>query len=153
MDDVLTNITDLFLGNGLIIVIGCFVVGMFLKGSIKDLPNKFIPYINIVVAIVLGFVIPGTFEDEFIVSKIIILSFLGLSSVGLYEILCIMIKDRFSIDIKQLYNNIIKSKENPQDQMQKDILNEEDDNGDYWEFFSIYIYTRIVILVYNFLLA
>ena len=131
MDDVLTNITDLFLGNGLIIVIGCFVVGMFLKGSIKNLPNKFIPYINIVVAIVLGFVIPGTFEDEFIVSKIIILSFLGLSSVGLYEILCIMIKDRFSIDIKQLYNNMIKSKENTQDQMQKDILNEEDDNGDY----------------------
>lgn len=131
MDDVLTNITDLFLGNGLIIVIGCFVVGMFLKGSIKNLPNKFIPYINIIVAIVLGFVIPGTFEDEFIVSKIIILSFLGLSSVGLYEILCIMIKDRFSIDIKQLYNNMIKSKEDTQDQMQKDILNEEDDNGDY----------------------
>ena len=131
MDDVLTNITDLFLGNGLIIVIGCFVVGMFLKGSIKNLPNKFIPYINIVVAIVLGFVIPGTFEDEFIVSKIIILSFLGLSSVGLYEILCIMIKDRFSIDIKQIYNNMIKSKEDTQDQMQKDILNEEDDNGDY----------------------
>ena len=131
MDDVLTNITDLFLGNGLIIVIGCFIVGMFLKGSIKNLPNKFIPYINIIVAIVLGFVIPGTFEDEFIVSKIIILSFLGLSSVGLYEILCIMIKDRFSIDIKQLYNNIIKSKENPQDQMQKDILNEENDNSDY----------------------
>ena len=131
MDDVLTNITDLFLGNGLIIVIGCFIVGMFLKGSIKNLPNKFIPYINIIVAIVLGFVIPGTFEDEFIVSKIIILSFLGLSSVGLYEILCIMIKDRFSIDIKQLYNNIIKSKENPQDQMQKDILNEENDNN-YW---------------------
>ena len=153
MDDVLTNITDLFLGNGLIIVIGCFVVGMFLKGSIKNLPNKFIPYINIIVAIVLGFVIPGTFEDEFIVSKIIILSFLGLSSVGLYEILCIMIKDRFSIDIKQIYNNMIKSKGDTQDQMQKDILNEEDDNGDYWEFFSIYIYTRIVILVYNFLLA
>lgn len=153
MDDVLTNITDLFLGNGLIIVIGCFIVGMFLKGSIKNLPNKFIPYINIIVAIVLGFVIPGTFEDEFIVSKIIILSFLGLSSVGLYEILCIMIKDRFSIDIKQLYNNMIKSKENTQDQMQKDILNEENDNSDYWEFFSIYIYTRIVILVYNFLLT
>ena len=131
MDDVLTNITDLFLGNGLIIVIGCFIVGMFLKGSIKNLPNKFIPYINIIVAIVLGFVIAGTFEDEFIVSKIIILSFLGLSSVGLYEILCIMIKDRFSIDIKQLYNNIIKPKENTQDQMQKDILNEENDNSDY----------------------
>lgn len=131
MDDILTNITDLFLGNGLIIVIGCFVVGMFLKGSIKNLPNKFIPYINIVVAIILGFVIPGTFEDEFIISKIIILAFLGLSSVGLYEVLCIVIKDRFSIDIKQIYNNMVKNKEEAQSQMQKDILNEEDNNSDY----------------------
>lgn len=131
MDDILTNITDLFLGNGLIIVIGCFVVGMFLKGSIKNLPNKFIPYINIVVAIIFGFVIPGTFEDEFIISKIIILAFLGLSSVGLYEVLCIVIKDRFSIDIKQIYNNMVKNKGEAQSQMQKDILNEEDNNSDY----------------------
>lgn len=131
MDDVLTNTTDLFLGNGLIIVIGCFVVGMFLKGSIKNLPNKFIPYINMIVAIVFGFIIPGTFEDEFIISKIIILAFLGLSSVGLYEILCIMIKDRFSIDIKQIYNNMIKPKKDTQNQMQKDILNKENNNSDY----------------------
>ena len=47
MDDILTNITDLFLGNGIIIIIGCFVIGMFLKGSVKKLSNKYIPYINI----------------------------------------------------------------------------------------------------------
>ena len=28
--------------------------------------------------------------------------FLGLSSVGLYEALCIILKDRFSIDVKKI---------------------------------------------------
>lgn len=106
MDDILTYITDLFLGNGVIIILGCFVIGMFLKGSLKKVPNKYIPYINAIVAVILGFLIPGTFDDEPIVSKIIILAFLGLSSVGLYEALCTAVKDRFSIDIKKIYSNI-----------------------------------------------
>lgn len=107
MNDILTYITDLFLGNGVIIILGCFVVGMFLKGSLKKLPNKYIPYINTLVAIVLGFLIPGTYDEEPIVSKIIILAFLGLSSVGFYEAICTAVKNRFSIDINKIYNNII----------------------------------------------
>lgn len=107
MDDILTNVSDLFLGNGIIIVIGCMLVGTIIKGSIKKIPNKFIPYINAIVAIILGFMIPGTCEGESIVSKVVILAFLGLSSVGLYEALCIAIKERFSIDIKRIYNNIV----------------------------------------------
>ena len=107
MDDILTNITDLFLGNGIIIIIGCLVVGMFLKGIFKSIPNKFSPYINAIVAVILGFIIPGTFEDEFIISKIILLIFIGFSSVGLYETLCLLIKDRFSVDIKKIYNNLV----------------------------------------------
>lgn len=107
MDDILTYITDLFLGNGIIIILGCFVVGMFLKGSLKKLPNKYIPYINTLVAIVLGFLIPGTYDEEPIVSKIIILAFLGLSSVGFYEAICTAVKNRFSIDINKIYNNIV----------------------------------------------
>jgi hypothetical protein len=107
MDDILTYISDLFLGNGVIIILGCFVVGMFLKGSLKKLPNKYIPYVNTIVAIVLGFLIPGTYDEEPIVSKIIILAFLGLSSVGFYEAICTAVKNRFSIDINKIYNNII----------------------------------------------
>jgi len=109
MDDILTYITDLFLGNGVIIILGCFVVGMFLKGSLKKLPNKYIPYINALVAIVLGFLIPGTYDEEPIVSKIIILAFLGLSSVGFYESICTAVKNRFSIDINKIYNNIVNT--------------------------------------------
>ena len=109
MDDILTYITDLFLGNGIIIILGCFVIGMFLKGSLKKLPNKYIPYINTLVAIVLGFLIPGTYDEEPIVSKIIILAFLGLSSVGFYEAICTAVKNRFSIDINKIYNNIINT--------------------------------------------
>ena len=104
MDDILTNITDLFLGNGIIVILGCFVIGMFLKGSIRKLPNKYIPYVNAVIANILGFMIPNTFDDEPVISKIIILAFLGLSSVGLYEAICTAVKQRFSIDINKIYN-------------------------------------------------
>lgn len=120
MDDILTNITDLFLGNGIIIIIGCFVIGMFLKGSVKKLSNKYIPYINVIVAIILGFIIPGTFDDEFIVSKIIILSFLGLSSVGLYEAICVIVKERFSINIHNIYNNNLNDNNSKESQTQED---------------------------------
>ena len=133
MDDILTNITDLFLGNGIIIIIGCLVVGMFLKETFKRIPNKFIPYINAIVAVILGFIIPGTFEDEFIVSKIILLIFIGFSSVGLYEALCLLIKDRFSVDIKKIYNNLINSRNKNEaiDQTQEDVPHSTyEDNND-----------------------
>ena len=109
MDEILTYVTDLFLGNGIIIILGCFIVGMFLKGSFKNFPNKYIPYVNALVAIILGFLIPGTYDEEPIVSKIIILAFLGLSSVGFYEAICTAVKNRFSIDINKIYNNIVNT--------------------------------------------
>ena len=65
MDDILTNITDLFLGNGIIIIIGCLVVGMFLKGTFKSIPNKFIPYINAVIAVILPILL-HKLEDFFL---------------------------------------------------------------------------------------
>ena len=76
MDNILTSISDLFLGNGIVIIIGCMIVGLFVKGSFKKVPNKYIPFINIGISIILGFMIPGTFEDKDIVSKVIILMFL-----------------------------------------------------------------------------
>lgn len=102
MDNILTSISDLFLGNGIVIIIGCMIVGLFVKGSFKKVPNKYIPFINIGISIILGFAIPGTFEGKDIVSKVILLMFLGLSSVGLYESFCIILKNRFSIDIKKI---------------------------------------------------
>jgi hypothetical protein len=39
------------------------------------------------------------------VSKVIILAFLGLSSVGLYESLCIIVKKRFDIDIAEIISH------------------------------------------------
>ena len=122
MDDIFTYITDLFLCNGVIIILGCFVVGMFLKGSLKKLPNKYIPYINTLVAIVLGFLIPDTYDEEPIISKIIILAFLGLSSVGFYEAICTAVKNRFSIDINKIYNNIVNTSNNY-------IIEEEESNN------------------------
>ena len=128
MEDILTNVSDLFVGNGIIIVIGCFVIGTILKGTIKKLPNKYIPYINSVVSVILGFAIPGTYENENIVAKIIVLIFLGLSSTGMYEAICIIVKDRFSIDLKQIYNNIINKSESS-NQTQEDVPQERENNN------------------------
>lgn len=107
MDELTNIIASIFVGNGIIIVIGCFVIGLFLKGSIKKLPNRYIPYINSITAIVLGFLIPDTYSDKPIVTKIILLAFLGISSVGLYETICNVVKTRFSINLEQVINNII----------------------------------------------
>ena len=127
MEDILTNVSDLFVGNGIIIVIGCFVIGTILKGTIKKLPNKYIPYINSVVSVILGFAIPGTYDNENIIAKIIVLIFLGLSSTGMYEAICIIVKNRFSIDLKQIYNNIINKNESSS-QTQEDVPQENKDN-------------------------
>ena len=120
--DALTNvIADIFVGNGAIIVIGCFVIGLFLKGSLKKLPNKYIPYINSITAIVLGFLIPNTYSDKPIVTKVILLAFLGISSVGLYETICNIVQKRFSINLEQIVNNIVNPKEDKKDE-EKDEL-------------------------------
>lgn len=128
MDDVLTNVSDLFVGNGLIIVLGCFVIGTILKGTITKLPNKYIPYINSVVSVILGFVIPDTYDNENLISKIIILVFLGLSSTGMYEAICTIVKNRFSIDLKQIYNNIINKKDSSNQTQESE--SQEDNNND-----------------------
>lgn len=107
MESILSNLNNLFLGNGLIIVLACMIIGLFVKGS-TIIPNKYIPFINIIISIILGFVIPNTFTDYDIVSKIILLIFLGLSSVGLYEALCIVVQERFSISIEDIVNKYKK---------------------------------------------
>ena len=130
MDDVLTNVSDLFVGNGLIIVLGCFVIGTILKGTITKLPNKYIPYINSVVSVILGFVIPDTYDNENLISKIIILVFLGLSSTGMYEAICTIVKNRFSIDLKQIYNNIINKKDSSNQTQESGSQEDNNDDSD-----------------------
>ncbi len=107
MESILNNLNDLFLGNGLIIVLACMILGLFIKGS-TIIPNRYIPFINIIISVILGFVIPNTFADYDIVSKVILLAFLGLSSVGLYEALCIVVQERFSISIEDIVNKYKK---------------------------------------------
>lgn len=120
MEDIFTNITDLFIGNGVIIILGCFVIGTLLKGTFKSFPNKYIPHMNVIISIILGFIIPGTFTDMTIPSKVICLAFIGLSSVGLYEILCTFVKERFSVDLKRIYNNILKANDDQEEVVYED---------------------------------
>jgi hypothetical protein len=106
MNELTTSINDIFVGNGLTIVISCFVIGSIVKGSFSFIPNKLIPFINIVVAEILGFVIPDTFVDRDVISKVILLAFIGLSSVGLYESITTVIKKRFSVDLPKIFLRI-----------------------------------------------
>lgn len=129
MSDSIDNVlSTIFVGNGLTICIACFIVGTILKGSITKLPNRFIPFINIIIAEILGFVIPNTFEGKDIGSKIILLAFLGLSSVGLYESISIILKNRFSIDLKKLFSNKTDETNNSEDV--SETLNCEEDVED-----------------------
>ena len=126
----MTNISDLLVGNGLMIAVFCMILGLFIKGSTK-IPNKFIPCINMVVSVILVFVIPNTYTDKDMVSKIIILMFIGLSSVGLYETLCIIVKDRFSIDLKSILSKVfgVEDGENkPIEEIQTDETDSQKDD-------------------------
>lgn len=132
MDEFDKVLAGIFTGNGVIITIGCFVIGLFLKGSIKGLPNKYIPYINSLIAIILGFLIPDTYSDKPIVTKIILLAFLGVSSVGLYEYICNMVQKRFSVNLKQIINNIININESDEltSQTLEDVPHNDDNDTD-----------------------
>ena len=66
--------------------------------------------------------IPDTYSDKPIVTKVILLAFLGLSSVGFYEIICTIVKKRFSINLEEIYNNIVN------DEGQKDEERDESSN-------------------------
>ena len=77
--------------------------------------------------IIFNIVYLATYDDENIIAKIIVLIFLGLSSTGMYEAICIIVKNRFSIDLKQIYNNIINKSESSS-QTQEDVPQENKDN-------------------------
>ena len=55
--------------------------------------------------------------------------FLGLSSVGLYEALCIILKDRFSIDIKKIISKFSTGEKEENDDEQQEEENIEDEFG------------------------
>lgn len=85
MENVFKFIVDLFIGNGLIIAVGTFVLGSIIKQSIKFIDNDFIPLIGGIVGIILGILIPDIFPgNDFITAGIKGLA-LGWASTGGYE--------------------------------------------------------------------
>ena len=65
MEAVINFITELFLTNGIVIAMGCFIVGQIIKHWIPDevMQNRFIPAICGVLGAALGVMIPGIFPD------------------------------------------------------------------------------------------
>lgn len=85
MDSVYEFIVNLFVGNGLIIAVATFVLGMIIKQSIKKIPNDLIPLIGGIVGILLGIFIPDIFPGKDILTSAICGLALGWASTGGYE--------------------------------------------------------------------
>ncbi len=65
----------------ILIVACCLLVGFVTKMWIKDLDNKFIPTIVMILGVTLAFVINGVSIEAFVVG-----GFSGLSSTGLHQL-------------------------------------------------------------------
>lgn len=77
-------ITNLFLGDGLIIAVAAFVVGKILKNFDK-LDNDFIPLIGGALGSVLGVFLLGVYADKDIITAGILGLALGWAATGGYE--------------------------------------------------------------------
>ena len=85
MENVYEFIIELFVGQGLIIAVATFVLGMIIKQALKFIPNDFIPLIGGVVGILLGIYIPDIFPGaDYITAGIKGLA-LGWAATGGYE--------------------------------------------------------------------
>lgn len=63
MEQIWNYIINLFMGNGIIIAVGAFVLGSLIKGSLDVVPNKYIPLICGVLGAVVGACVPGIFGE------------------------------------------------------------------------------------------
>lgn len=85
MDEILKFIADLFIGNGIIIAVGAFVVGAIIKTSLTFIPKKFIPLICGILGMILAILIPNILEGYDLVSKAVCGLALGWAATGGYE--------------------------------------------------------------------
>lgn len=82
MNEILKFIEDLFLSNGIVIAVGCFVVGQIIKSALDMIPNKYIPLICGILGAVAGATIPGIFPDTHVVIAAINGLALGWAATG-----------------------------------------------------------------------
>lgn len=94
MENVYEFIVNLFVGNGLIIAVGTFVLGMIIKQSIKFIPNDFIPLIGGIVGILLGIFIPDIFSGADLLTAGIEGLALGWAATGGYETVKNLVKKK-----------------------------------------------------------
>lgn len=82
MEAVLQFIEELFLTNGIIIAVGCFVLGEIIKHALSFIPNQYIPLICGVVGLALGVFVPTIMPDTHPVIRAIEGLALGWAATG-----------------------------------------------------------------------
>lgn len=100
IESTLMTLYDFFIVNGIVILLACFVIGILIKGIIEKIPNKYIPIITTLTGVILSLVLQSFSEDDFL-TQILKGAILGWAATGLYELLCLVLKRRFSIDLKK----------------------------------------------------
>lgn len=84
MEQIIQFISELFISDGIIIVLGSFVIGEILKGF-DNIPNNVIPLIGGIIGAILGCVIPDIFVGKDIVTSGVLGLALGWAATGGYE--------------------------------------------------------------------
>jgi len=85
MDQLIGFISDLLLGDGLIIAVAVFIFGEIIKTFENKKLNQFIPLTGSLIGIALGLTLPTVFINQDIISKAIMGMALGWAATGAYE--------------------------------------------------------------------
>lgn len=79
------EIFDFIFNNGVVIIVGCFIIGEIIKKSLSFIPNQMIPLIGGVLGIVAALLIPSVFPEVDTGTKIIYGLACGWAATGGYE--------------------------------------------------------------------
>ncbi len=104
MEAILKFMEDLFLTNGIVIAVGCFVLGEIIKHTLNFIPNQYIPLISGIAGLSLGVFVPSIMPETHPVIRAIEGLALGWAATGGVE------------TVKKLKESICnKQKENEQE--------------------------------------
>lgn len=97
--DIWTLLQDIFLRQGIVVIIACLVIGSLVKHNISIIPNKYIPVIVTVCGAILSLLLHSFSEDP-IAMQVVKGAILGWASTGVHQFGKAFLQNRFKLFIK-----------------------------------------------------
>ena len=85
MEQIFEYINQLFVGNGIVIAVGGYILGVIIKQSLDFIPNKYIPLICGVIGALSAAFVPELFPDTAVYIKAVNGLALGWAATGAFE--------------------------------------------------------------------